>query len=136
MMTSMLAVGIGCRRGASADEIEHAVRAALDALACASDLAGTFAQIGRVASIDAKRDEAGLREFCARHAFDLRFFAADDIAKAASSLSPHARRHLGVDGVCEPCARLAGDGGALLVGKTIVGGVTVAIARLSLSNSA
>jgi cobalt-precorrin 5A hydrolase len=116
-----LAVGIGCRRGTSAEAIEHAVRAALGTLG--------FSEIFLVASIEAKKDEEGLLAFCAHHRLRLQFFSAKEIAQTSSVFSPHAREHLNVDGVCEPCALLASRGGQLIVSKTIVGGVTVAIAR-------
>lgn len=116
-----LAVGIGCRRGTSADAIERAVRVAL----------GThrFDVIAIVATIDAKRDEAGLLAFCERHGLPLRFYSADEIAHAPrTAISHHAAKHLHVDGVCEPCALLAGNARTLIVPKTIGCGVTVAIA--------
>ncbi|SPB13404.1 cobalamin biosynthesis protein CbiG [Caballeronia novacaledonica] len=116
-----LAVGIGCRRGASVDAIEHAVRIAL----------GTrrIGEIAVVASIDAKRDEAGLLEFCERHGLPMRFYSADEIAHAPRvAISHRAVKHMNVDGVCEPCALLAGNAHSLIVPKTIDCGVTVAIA--------
>jgi cobalt-precorrin 5A hydrolase len=39
-----------------------------------------------------------------------------------------AREHMGIEGVCEPCALLAAPGGRLLAGKRALNGVTVAIA--------
>ncbi|MDR5739366.1 MULTISPECIES: cobalamin biosynthesis protein [unclassified Caballeronia] len=117
-----LAVGIGCRRGASADAIEHAVRTALD------EAALSFDEIALAASIDAKECEAGLLAFCERHRLALHFFNAEEIAIAPVNYSRQAARHMNVDGVCEPCAILASGGGRLALGKTIVGGVTVAIA--------
>ncbi|WP_162067613.1 cobalamin biosynthesis protein [Burkholderia sp. THE68] len=116
-----LAVGIGCRRGVSADAIEHAVRMALGTHA--------FGDIAIVASIDAKREEAGLLAFCERHGLPLCFYRADEIAQAPRTvISQHAEKHLNVDGVCEPCALLAGNARTLIVPKTIGCGVTVAIA--------
>ncbi|EKS66447.1 MULTISPECIES: cobalamin biosynthesis protein [Caballeronia] len=118
-----LAVGIGCRRGASADAIEHAVRGALGTLA--------FGDIAIIASIDAKRHEAGLLAFCERHRLTLRFYGADEIAQAPrTAISHHAMAHMNVDGVCEPCALLAGNARTLIVPKTIDCGVTVAIAAM------
>jgi cobalt-precorrin 5A hydrolase len=117
-----LVAGIGCRRGVSADEIENAVRQALGAL--------DFDALSAVASIDAKRNEAGLREFSERHRLALHFFSAEDIASVPGAISTNARKHMQVDGVCEPCALLlSGAGGTLVIPKTITGGVTVAIAR-------
>ncbi len=121
-MTTLIA-GIGCRRGVSAEQIEATVREALgDTLA--------FAALGAVASIETKADEAGLVEFCVRHALPLRTFTREQIASldAPVNASDVVREHLGVDGVCEPCARLAAHGGELLVPKRARDGVTVAIA--------
>ena len=121
-MTTLIA-GIGCRRGVSAEQIEAAVREALgDAL--------PFAALRAVASIETKADEAGLVEFCTRNALPLHTFTREQIAAldAPINASSAAREHLGVDGVCEPCALLAAQGGALLVRKHARDGVTVAIA--------
>ncbi|HEX3381715.1 MAG TPA: cobalamin biosynthesis protein [Paraburkholderia sp.] len=143
-----LSVGIGCRLHSSAEHIEAAVRAALGS--------HTFDQIRTVATVDTKADEAGLLEFCARHALPLQLFSREQIA-AMPLANPSAavREHLGVDGVCEPCALLAAStepaalvasavppdhaapdalvaptapGARLLVPKTLHAGVTVAIA--------
>ena len=121
-MTTLIA-GIGCRRGVSAEQIEAAVREALgDAL--------PFAALRAVASIETKADEAGLVEFCTRNALPLHTFTREQIAAldAPINASSAAQEHLGVDGVCEPCARLAANGGELLVTKLARDGVTVAIA--------
>jgi cobalamin biosynthesis protein CbiG len=146
-----LSVGIGCRLHSSAEHIEAAVRAALGS--------HTFDQIRTVATVDTKADEAGLLEFCARHALPLRLFSREQIAAIpVASPSAAVREHLGVDGVCEPCALLAAStepaalvapaapvaspahaapeafvaptapGARLLVPKTLHAGVTVAIA--------
>lgn len=134
-----LSVGIGCRANSSADEIEAAVRAALGSHA--------FDAIGVVASIDTKSHEAGLLAFCERHGLPLRFFSRGQIAAVpVDNPSAATNQHLGVDGVCEPCALLAAaemgaanatptastaqqaSGVSLLVPKTIHAGVTVAIA--------
>ncbi|CAG9220896.1 Cobalamin synthesis G C-terminus [Paraburkholderia sabiae] len=121
-MTTLIA-GIGCRRGVSAEQIEAVVREALgDAL--------PFAALRAVASIETKADEAGLVEFCTRHALPLHTFTREQIAAldVPINASSAAQEHLGVDGVCEPCARLAANGGELLVTKLARDGVTVAIA--------
>jgi cobalt-precorrin 5A hydrolase len=121
-MTTLIA-GIGCRRGVSAEQIEAAVRDALG---------GTlpFAALAAVASLDTKAAEPGLVAFCARHALPLHTFTRDQIAALDAPLTAsHAvREHLGVDGVCEPCALLAAHTHELLVPKCARDGVTVAIA--------
>lgn len=125
-----LSVGIGCRLHSSAEQIDTAVRAALGPHA--------LDEISAIATIDVKAHEAGLLEFCARHALPLKLFSREQIAAlpiADAEPSAAAREHLGVDGVCEPCALLAATAAKpntpevrLIVRKTVLDGVTVAIA--------
>nr|WP_233837478.1 cobalamin biosynthesis protein [Paraburkholderia sp. ZP32-5] len=128
--TKTLSVGIGCRLHTPAADIEAAVRHALGPHA--------FEQIGAIATIDIKANEAGLLDFCARHALPLRLFTREQIAAVPLySVSAATQMHLGVDGVCEPCALLAAQTlnpatasqlARLVVRKTVHAGVTVAIA--------
>lgn len=130
LVMKTLSIGIGCRLHSSAEQIEAAVRATLDSHA--------FDEIGAIASVDTKAHEAGLLDFCARHALPLKLFSRAQIAAiAVSDPSAAVREHLGIDGVCEPCALLAAadasamahaHGARLLVRRTIHDGVTVAIA--------
>ncbi|CAH2807896.1 MAG: hypothetical protein CPDRYMAC_6628 [uncultured Paraburkholderia sp.] len=121
---SALSVGIGCRSGVSAAQIESAVLAALGAHA--------FESIAVVASVDTKAGEPGLLEFYARHALSVRWFSREQIARVrVDAPSVATREHLDVDGICEPCALLASVDPAtshLIVRKQIHGDVTVAIA--------
>nr|WP_321902645.1 cobalamin biosynthesis protein [Paraburkholderia tropica] len=134
-----MAIGIGCRQGVSVAQIEAAVQAALGAW--------PLANVRAVATLDAKTAEPALRAFCAAHGLPLRGFtreqvqatarqaasasasASDSMADSAPSAAALAR--FGVPGVCEPCARLAADGGALLRGKLALDGVTVALAAIA-----
>ncbi|MFL9984313.1 uroporphyrinogen-III C-methyltransferase [Paraburkholderia sediminicola] len=143
-----LAVGIGCRLHSSAEQIEAAVRATLGS--------HSFDEISTIGTVDLKAHEAGLLEFCSRHALPLKLFSREQIAAiSADDPSAAAREHLGIDGVCEPCALLAAaaesdaasvpdaahapitpvasfaadtPNARLLVRKTVHAGVTVAIA--------
>lgn len=121
-----LVIGIGCRKGVSAERIEQAVRHALQAR--------RIDEIREVATIDVKAREPGLLAFCAWHALPLRIFSRDNVAARAWVTQPSAwvRRHIGVDGVCEPCALLASVRGQLLVSKTALEGVAVAIVEDSI----
>ncbi|WP_322103112.1 cobalamin biosynthesis protein [Paraburkholderia sp. J41] len=117
-----LAIGIGCRRGVTLAQLEAAVQAALGDW--------PIARVAAVATLAAKAGEPALREFCAAHALALAAFTREQI-DAMPALSPPslaARARHGVDGVCEPCARLAANGGPLVRGKLALDGVTVAIA--------
>lgn len=117
-----LALGIGCRRGVTLAQIERAVQAAL---------ADTpIARVAAVGTLDAKAGEPALLAFCAAHGLPLRAYARDALAAVPVEALPSAaaRARFGVDGVSEPCARLAAGGGPLARGKLALDGVTVAVA--------
>lgn len=118
-----LALGVGCRRGASEAQIEAVFRRF-----CAEHSVLPEA-VSAAASIDRKADEAGLLAFCASHGWPVRFFAADELEAAEGSFSPSdfVRDTVGVDNVCERSAVCA-SGGTLLEKKYASDGVTFAIA--------
>lgn len=121
-----LAVGIGCERGVSAEEIAEAVQA------CCSQHGLAFGSLAAIGSIDRKRDEPGLLTFAERCELPLRWYSAEEL-RAAGGPTPSAivEGHVGAPGVAEPAARLASGMGGLLCTKTKHGRVTVAIARLA-----
>lgn len=118
-------LGIGCRRGVSAEEVEAAVRAALAAHGVAPG------EVRLAASADIKRGEAGLLEACRRLDLPLLFFAGWEIRRLREDyrVSAAAERNLDLPGVSEPCALLAGRDSRLLGPRTVLGRVTVAVAR-------
>jgi cobalt-precorrin 5A hydrolase len=107
MTTLSIVLGIGCRRGVSVEEIEAAVQSALNALDTPG--ARSLARVRVVASIEGKSDEAALLAFCERHHLTLQLFTAQQIegVDTHAPASAQVRKHLGVGGVCEPCALLA-----------------------------
>ncbi len=117
-----LALGIGCRRGVTLAQVDAAVRAALGAWPLES--------VTSVATLDVKAGEPALQAFCGAHALPLYTFTREQIAATPTIAPPSAaaQAQFGVDGVCEPCARLAAGGGPLVRGKLALDGVTVAIA--------
>ena len=119
-----LFVGVGCNRGTPADEIAGAIRAALAGAGLAP------AAVAGLASIDAKRDEAGLLDAARELGLPLTFLDAERIGavRGPSEPSAPAMRALGVAGVAEPAALLAAGATRLLVPKRVSGNVTVAIA--------
>lgn len=120
-----LVVGIGCNRGTSAAEIELAVHTKLKQ----SFLA--FAGIACLASIDAKRDEAGLLEFAEKHHLPIEFHSPEALNRVdiPSPISPHAQKAVGAKGVCEPAALLSSGMGEMLIRKQKVGNLTLAVAE-------
>jgi len=118
-----LRVGIGCRRGTPAAAIEAAVRKALSE----NDLRPEA--VAGVASIDVKSDEAGLIECCRSHGWPLKFYTAAQLEAVPGSFSKSefVKHTVGVDNVCERAA--ASAGGVIIVKKTALNGVTVAVAE-------
>jgi cobalt-precorrin 5A hydrolase len=124
-----LSVGIGCRRGASIEQIDAAVRVAL----------GDYAidDIRSVATLDAKAEEPGLVAFCAQHGLPLRVFSRAQIASLPALATPSAavQAHMGVGGVCEPCALLAAPAGKLIIPKRVLDGVAVAVVAVAVADT-
>ena len=116
-------LGIGCRRGTTAEQLE----AAFSAFCAAHTLAPQC--IAAAASIDLKQNEAGLLAFCAAHRWGLSFFSAEALQTAPGSFTSSAfvRNVTGVDNVCERAAVLA-SGGSIRIPKQAGGGVTFALA--------
>lgn len=118
-----LVVGIGCRKDVSEARIEAAVRLALGE--------HDIDQVREMATVDLKANEPGLLAFCARFDLPLRVFARATLAARpwVGKPSDWVRQNVGLDGVCEPCALVASARGRLLVPKTSLDGVAVAVVQ-------
>lgn len=95
-----IVAGVGCKKGTSVDKIEHAVQEA-------------FAKAGMrmealcaVASIDLKKEEAGLLEFCETRNVPFETYAAEELQAVPGtySASEFVSGVTGVDNVCERSA--------------------------------
>ena len=120
-----LVLGLGCRKGKTAEEIGALVDRVLEAEGILPEA------VAGAATIDWKRQEEGLLAFCRSRGWPLRFFSAEELAAAPGdfSSSDFVSQTVGVDNVCERAAALASGGGALLVKKQAENGVTLAVAR-------
>ncbi len=118
-----LTLGIGCRKGVPAERIEAAVQHALGQRG--------IGEVREVATVDLKANEPGLLEFCRKHGLPLRVFARATLAARPWVTRPSdwVKQNVGLDGVCEPCALVASPRGALLVPKTSLDGVAVAVVQ-------
>lgn len=116
-------LGVGCRRGTTARQLEEAFAA----FCAASGLSP--AAVCAAASIDLKKDEPGLAAFCKAHGWPITFYPADELQAVPGQFTPSAfvAGVTGVDNVCERSAVKA-SGGTLLLPKTAGGGVTLALA--------
>lgn len=93
-------LGIGCKKGKTARELEDAVREELHSWKI------PFQSIGAVATIDLKRQETGLLEFCEKYNLDLFFYSAKELMEAPGTYecSEFVRSITGADNVCERAA--------------------------------
>ena len=121
-------LGVGCRKGIPAGDIEKAAAQILQKT-------GVFKKaLCGAASIDLKKEEAGLQDFARRWELPLTFYSAGELneVKGTFTGSDFVRGVTGVDCVCERSAvRLAGEGAVLLSEKQSLGGVTAALAVTS-----
>lgn len=116
-------LGIGCKRGTSAEALE----AAFAAFCARHGLA--VQAVTTAASIDLKQNEPGLLAFCQAHSWPVRFYSAALLRSAPGQFtpSPFVQSVTGVDNVCERAAVLDA-GGSLFHPKFACSGVTFALA--------
>jgi cobalt-precorrin 5A hydrolase len=124
----VVTLGIGCRRGTPREKIQ----AAWEAFRVRTRLAEE--SVTGVASIDLKKDEQGLQDFCSAHGWGFRTYGADELQGVPGEYSGSelVKRVTGVDNVCERSAVLAA-GGSLIVRKYAKDGVTIAAAAAGFS---
>lgn len=123
LVPKIAVLGVGCKRGTSADQLEAAFAAFCDSHGLAP------AAITAAASIDLKQNEPGLAAFCAAHGWPITFYTADELRRTPGNFTPSAfvASVTGVDNVCERAAVRAA-GGKLVYNKYAGGGVTLALA--------
>ena len=119
-----IVVGIGCRRGTSAEAISKAVSSALGSCGISTG------RICAVSTIDAKADEPGLLEYCRSIGKKLHTWSAEELAGVPGdfSFSAFVEKTVGVGNVCERSAVIMG--GRLILPKTAGDAVTVAAAEM------
>ena len=122
----MIAAGIGCRKGTSAETI----LAVLEAAMTASGRTGSRPQI--LATGPQKAAEGGLLEAARQLGVDLTVVSEPDMQAASPrtlTLSPHSVAHVGIPSFCEAAVlAAAGEASRLLGPRYVEDGVTCAIA--------
>lgn len=124
LLPKIVHLGIGCRRNTPLENIEALVLPELERLKidkrCVVD----------IASVDLKKDEAGLLAFAEKYKWQTKFYTASELEKVQGDFTPSAfvESVVGVSNVCERSAVLASKSGKLLLHKTSLNGVTLAIA--------
>ena len=120
-----LIVGMGCRRGTSASRLEEALNKGLDLIGRKTS------EIRLIASVEDKSDEVGMHILSEQSSIPLKFISKDLIKTVEENFekSELVKKTLGVYSVAEPCAILGGFRCQLLLKKTKMDGITVAIAE-------
>ncbi len=123
LVPPLLHLGIGCRRGITAEAVETAVNRV-----CRDNGIHPKA-IKQAASIDLKANEAGLLAFCEKWSLPAAFYSARELRAVPGEFTASERvlQVTGVDNVCERAAMVGAE--KLLIKKTAMDGVTVAIAQ-------
>ncbi len=121
----MLIVGMGCRRGTSASRLEEALNKGL------ASIGRKPCEVRLIVSVEDKSDEAGFYELSEKSGIPLKFISKDLIKTVEKNFekSELVKKTLGVYSVAEPCAILGGFRCHLLLKKTKMDGITVAIAE-------
>ena len=123
LVPRVLSLGIGCRRGTTAEQLETAFEAF-----CFER--GILPQaIRNAASITVKADEQGLLDFCRNRNLPVSFYSAARLQSAPGTYTASAfvESRVGVDNVCER-ASVRVSGGVLVEEKFARDGVTFALA--------
>lgn len=118
-------LGVGCRRGTDRDTLEKEFHSFLDMYSVWEEA------IALVCSIDLKKEEQGLIEFCMVHHFKFETLSANELNRINGEFSASAfvQSVTGVDNVCERSALAGcGESGSLFVKKYANNGITMALA--------
>jgi len=120
-----LAVGIGCNRETPLTEIREFL------FEVCKEQRLSLSSIGRIATIDIKKDEAGILELSKALGVPIIFYNNKTLNQVDSIQNPsnYAKKYTGAKSVCEAAAILAADTGDLIVSKKKTRNVTIAIAR-------
>jgi cobalt-precorrin 5A hydrolase len=127
LVPKIVVLGIGCRKGVA----KQAITAAVDQVLKEWNLSEESLAV--CASIDIKKEEAGICEFAALKGIPFVTYPAEVLCAAEGEFtsSSFVKQITGVDNVCERAATVCVKelgGGTLLVKKQALSGVTVAVA--------
>ncbi len=122
----MIVAGVGCRKGASGQEIDAAIEAALEVAGYAPE------RLSAIATSDGKGSEVGIIEAAAGRGVRLVLVTPGDLEAAGprtQSSSPRVKQLMGIPSVAEAAALAAcGPEAILIVPRLSVGPATCAIA--------
>lgn len=122
LVPKKLRVGLGCRKGISKEAVTSAIRHVF------AENRLDLRAVSGIFSIDLKKDEPGLLQACRENGWDATFYPAQQLQAVPGEFtaSSFVASVTGVDNVCERAAMVGAE--RLLVSKTAIDGVTVAVA--------
>lgn len=126
MDKTMIAAGIGCKRGAAAPDIEAVIRAALSHAHITADA------LDVIATIEAKRSEIGIRKAADKLGVSIIVVSQPELIAAGDRVATRSQRTLalaGVGSVAEAAAlAAAGPLAKLIAPRLVIGAATCALA--------
>lgn len=121
-----IVVGIGCKKGKSAQEILKVLEEVLEQNQITPDA------ITKITSIDIKKEEQGIIDISKKMDVEFETFSAEQLRQVRGNFksSTFVKNQVGVDNVCGRSALAGcGESGRLLVDKYAKNGVTIGIAQ-------
>ena len=120
-----LVLGIGCKKGKTFSEINEAV------LEFLSKNNRSILSVRCIASINIKKEEAGIIEYCSEVGIPFVTFAPEELKTVEQNFegSEFVRSVTGVGNVCEASAFMESRNGRLICPKSIYNGITLALAE-------
>lgn len=119
----VITVGVGCKRGISEEKIERAI------MTCLDDMNISINAVEAVSSIDIKKNEEGILNFCKKYGLVFLTYSSDELSSVEGDFneSDFVKETTGVGSVCERSAVFCSKG-KLIMDKRVFDGVTVALA--------
>jgi len=123
--TRNLIIGMGCRRGTSAERLEETLMEGLQ------QANRTLTEVRLITSVEDKKDEQGFHELSEKLGIPLKFIEKNLIKEIEHNFEPSelVNKTLGVSSVAEPCATLGGFRCQLIQKKIKRKDSTIAIAE-------
>ena len=118
-------IGIGCKKGISSEAIKNSIKDALQ------NINISIERVRLLSTVDIKSEEPGLLQTSEELDIPLRVVSRSEIAACTKefSKSDFVKEKIGVWGVCEPTAIIAGRKTKLILTKQKYAGVTIAVAQ-------
>lgn len=125
LIPRIITLGIGCKKGKSLEEIEKAVFEVLNN----NDV--SIHAIHNIATIDLKKEEQGLLDFCEKYNLKMDIFMTELLGSVPGNFSEsdYVKKVTGVGNVCERAAFIGSSYGVILQEKVAKDGITVSLAR-------